>query len=50
MTLEPSLISEHLPFLREAIQGGLGVGLVPNYVVQDAVDGVAIVTALVGCA
>lgn len=47
MTLEPTLISEHFPFLRETILSGLGVGLVPNYVVQDAVDCGAIVTALV---
>ena len=38
ITLEPTLISEHFPFLRDAILAGLGVGLVPDYVVQDAVD------------
>ncbi len=31
--LEPSLISEHFPFLRQAILADLGVGLVPDYVV-----------------
>ena len=46
VTLEPTLISEHFPFLREAILAGLGVGLVPDYVVQDAVDSGALVTAL----
>lgn len=46
VTLEPTLISEHFPFLREAVLAGLGVGLVPDYVVQDAVDSGAIVTAL----
>ena len=46
VSLEPTLISEHFPFLREAILAGLGVGLVPDYVVQDAVDSGAIVTAL----
>ncbi|MBX3610580.1 MAG: LysR family transcriptional regulator [Hydrogenophaga sp.] len=48
VTLEPTLISEHFPFLREAILAGLGVGLVPDYVVQDAVESGAIVTALDG--
>ncbi|WP_027476956.1 LysR family transcriptional regulator [Curvibacter gracilis] len=38
ITLEPTLISEHFPFLRDGILAGLGVGLVPDYVVQDAVD------------
>ena len=33
--LEASLISEHFPFLRQAILADLGVGLVPDYVVQD---------------
>ncbi|HEY8027385.1 MAG TPA: LysR substrate-binding domain-containing protein [Burkholderiaceae bacterium] len=46
VTLEPTLISEHFPFLREAILAGIGVGLVPDYVVQDAVATGAIVTAL----
>lgn len=46
VTLEPTLISEHFPFLREAVLAGLGVGLVPDYVVQDAVDSGAIVTGL----
>ena len=31
--LEPTLISEHFPFLRQAILADLGVGLVPDYVV-----------------
>ena len=35
--LEPTLISEHFPFLRKAILAGLGVGIVPDYVVQDAI-------------
>lgn len=35
--LEPTLISEHFPFLRKAILAGLGVGIVPDYVIQDAV-------------
>lgn len=46
VTLEPTLISEHFPFLRQAILAGLGVGLVPDYVVQDAIESGDIVTAL----
>ena len=46
VTLHPTLASENFQFLREAILAGLGVGLVPDYVVgQDATDG-RIVTAL----
>jgi len=44
--LEPTLISEHFPFLRQAILAGLGVGLVPDYVVQDAVQSGDILTVL----
>lgn len=36
--LEPSLISENFLFLRQAVLAGLGVGIVPDYVVQDDVD------------
>ncbi len=32
--LEPTLISEHFPFLRQGILAGLGVGVVPDYVVS----------------
>lgn len=40
LTLHPSLASENFQFLREAILAGLGVGLVPDYVVrQDVADG-----------
>ena len=35
--LEPTLISEHFPFLRQGILAGLGLGLVPDYVVMDAI-------------
>ncbi|GAB3366436.1 MULTISPECIES: LysR family transcriptional regulator [Giesbergeria] len=35
--LEPTLISEHFPFLRQGILAGLGIGLVPDYVVQDQI-------------
>ena len=44
ITLEPTLISEHFPFLRDGILAGLGVGLVPDYVVQDAVDSGEVLT------
>ncbi len=33
--LEPTLISENFLFLREAILAGLGVGIVPDYVVSE---------------
>jgi len=46
ITLEPTLISEHFPFLRQAILAGLGVGLVPDYVVQDAVASGEVLTTL----
>ncbi|WP_313297960.1 LysR family transcriptional regulator [Diaphorobacter sp.] len=44
--LEPTLISEHFPFLREGILAGLGVGLVPDYVVQAEVDAGEVLTTL----
>ena len=44
--LEPTLISEHFPFLRKAILAGLGVGIVPDYVVQDAIASGEVVTTL----
>jgi len=44
--LEPTLISEHFPFLRKGILAGLGVGIVPDYVVKDAVDRGDVVTVL----
>ncbi|CAD5371439.1 LysR family transcriptional regulator [Rubrivivax sp. A210] len=37
LTLHPTLASENFQFLREAILAGLGVGLVPDYVVQQEV-------------
>ena len=46
ITLEPTLISEHFPFLRQAILGGLGLGLVPDYVVRDELVSGAIVSTL----
>lgn len=44
--LEPTLISENFLFLRQAILAGLGIGLVPDYVVQDDVRRGAVVTTL----
>lgn len=44
--LEPTLSSEHFPFLREGILAGLGVGLVPDYVVQDKIASGAVLTTL----
>lgn len=44
--LEPTLISENFLFLRQAILAGLGVGIVPDYVVQDDMRSGAVVTAL----
>lgn len=46
LTLHPTLASENFQFLREAILAGLGVGLVPDYVVrQDVAEG-RVVTSL----
>ncbi len=44
--LEPTLISEHFPFLRQGILAGLGVGLVPDYVVQQEVASGEVLTTL----
>jgi DNA-binding transcriptional LysR family regulator len=44
--LEPTLISENFLFLRQAILAGLGVGIVPDYVVADDVRRGDVVTAL----
>ncbi len=44
--LEPTLISEHFPFLRRGILAGLGVGLVPDYVVHDKVHTGEVLTTL----
>ncbi|WP_061171953.1 LysR family transcriptional regulator [Caballeronia hypogeia] len=44
--LEPSLISENFTFLRQAILAGLGVGIVPDYVVMDDLRQGHAVTAL----
>ncbi len=44
--LEPTLSSEHFPFLRQGILAGLGVGLVPDYVVQDKIASGEVLTTL----
>ena len=44
--LAPTMISEHFPFLRQGILAGLGVGLVPDYVVQDKVASGEVVLTL----
>lgn len=44
--LEPSVISENFLFLRDAILAGLGVGIVPDYVVAEDMRRGEIVTAL----
>ncbi len=44
--LEPTLISENFLFLRQAILAGLGVGIVPDYVVHDDILRGAVVTSL----
>ena len=46
MVLEPTMLSEHFPFLRQGVLAGLGVGLVPDYVVQDAIESGEVLTAL----
>lgn len=44
--LEPTLISENFLFLRQAVLAGLGIGLVPDYVVQDDLQRGEVVTTL----
>lgn len=44
--LEPTLISEHFPFLRQGVLAGLGVGVVPDYVVQDKIASGEMLTTL----
>jgi len=46
IVIEPTLISENFLFLHQAIRAGLGVGLVPDYVVQDDIQRGEVVTAL----
>jgi DNA-binding transcriptional LysR family regulator len=44
--LQPRLMTENFAFLRDAILAGLGVGVVPDYVVQDAVASGEVLTVL----
>lgn len=44
--LSPTLTSENFHFLRQAIEAGVGVGLVPDYVVQSLIDSGEVLTAL----
>lgn len=44
--LEPTLMSENFLFLHQAILAGLGVGIVPDYLVRDDVERGKIATAL----
>ncbi|MBB2928903.1 LysR family transcriptional regulator [Paraburkholderia silvatlantica] len=44
--LEPSIISENFLFLRQSILAGLGVGIVPDYVMHDDIRRGAAVTSL----
>ncbi|HYP82608.1 LysR family transcriptional regulator [Variovorax sp.] len=44
--IEPTIISENFLFLRQAILAGLGVGIVPDYVVAPEVETGEVVTAL----
>lgn len=46
LVLEPTLISENFLFLRQAILAGIGIGLVPDYVVADDVERGDVVTML----
>lgn len=46
VTLQPTLASENFQFLREAIRAGLGIGLVPHYVVGAECRAGEVVTAL----
>jgi DNA-binding transcriptional LysR family regulator len=44
--LEPTIISENFLFLRQAVLAGLGVGIVPDYVVHDDLQRGDVVTTL----
>ncbi|MEX3761087.1 LysR family transcriptional regulator [Paraburkholderia phenoliruptrix] len=44
--LEPTIISENFLFLRQAVLAGLGVGIVPDYVVHDDMKRGDVVTTL----
>lgn len=44
--LTPTLISDHYPFLKEVILAGLGIGLIPDYMVADVISSGEVVTTL----
>jgi len=44
--VEPTLISENYLFLRQAVLAGVGIGMVPDYVVQQDIERGDVVTAL----
>jgi len=46
LTLRPTLASENFRFLREAVLAGLGVGVVPDYLVRQDVAAGRVLTAL----
>lgn len=46
VSLKPTLASENFHFLREAVLSGLGVGLVPDYLVREDILESRMVTAL----
>lgn len=46
MRLRPTLLSRSFPYLRECILAGLGVGVVPDYVVDDLVRDGLVVTSM----
>ena len=46
MLFRSTLISDHYPFLKEVILGGLGIGLMPHYMVADVIASGEVVTTL----
>lgn len=46
IVLEPTLVSQNFQFLHQAVRAGLGVGIVPDYVIDDDVRQGRAVTAL----
>ncbi|HYP70072.1 MAG TPA: LysR family transcriptional regulator [Variovorax sp.] len=46
LTLEPTLVSENFVFLRQAVMAGVGVGILPDYVVEEDVRRGDVLTAL----
>lgn len=44
--LQPTVVSEHFPFLREAVLADLGIGIIPDYVIQQELDDGSVIAAL----